>query len=96
MAKRNTIAPRGPGESHGEMALEMASNKAGTIAVDATKLQPHLEPRGMFKMLSPDISFVADGAMEKKVNTTTSSTVTTQMYIQRPHTISKAALAIRN
>jgi len=36
-------------------------------------MQPHMEARGMFKSLSPDLSYVPDPAIQKKDNTTSTT-----------------------
>ena len=54
-------------------ALTDAKNAKIAQGVPAEKLQPNLEARGMFKNLSPDLSYVADKTMAKKSNTTTTN-----------------------
>ena len=56
-------------------------------------MKPNLEPQGMFKSLSPDLAFVPDQPMAKKVNTTTTHERPTQISIHRPGNISKEAIS---
>ena len=65
-------------------ALSAATASKLAQGVPAEKLQPSLEARGMFKNLSPDLSYVPDKTMAKKTNTTTSATKPTQLSVQRP------------
>lgn len=76
----------------------LSDAKASKIAqgVPAEKLQPNLEARGMFKNLSPDLSYVPDKTMAKKSNTTTTNPKPTQLSVQRPGAISKEAVNLAN
>lgn len=48
----------------------------------------------MFKSLSPDLSYVPDPAIQKKDNTTSTTSKPTQLSVKRPDGISKEALAL--